>query len=126
MLFLTRLIAAYRWYALLKHVDPTVAFGNILSLVFVSGSVGYFMPGTLGIEALQIYGFMRTTANAALAIASVAVDRVLGTFALILLALCGLALLPQALPAGVAPDALPPTASLMWAGSASWRSSPWS
>ena len=54
----------------------------------------HFMPGTLGIEALRIYGFMRTTANAALAVASVAVDRLLGTFALILLTLCGLALLP--------------------------------
>jgi hypothetical protein len=117
LLFLTRLIAAYRWYALLKQVDPAVAFGNILRLVFVSGFVGYFMPGTLGIEALRIYGFMRTTANAALAVASVAVDRVLGTFALILLALCGLALLPAALPAGIAPAALPEElAHVGWAG----------
>jgi uncharacterized membrane protein YbhN (UPF0104 family) len=107
LLFLTRLLAAYRWYALLKHVDRTVAFGNILRLVFVSGFVGYFMPGTLGIEALRIYGFARTTAKAALAITSVAVDRVLGTFALVVLALGGLAMLPAALPAGVAPDALP-------------------
>jgi uncharacterized protein (TIRG00374 family) len=107
LLFLTRLIAAYRWYALLKQVDSTVAFGSIVRLVFVSGFVGYFMPGTLGIEALRIYGYMRTTANAALAVASVAVDRVLGTFALILLALFGMVLLPDALPTGIAPDALP-------------------
>jgi glycosyltransferase 2 family protein len=117
LLFLTRLLAAYRWYALLKHVDRTVAFGNILRLVFVSGFVGYFMPGTLGIEALRIYGFARTTANPALAVASVAVDRLLGTFALILLALSGLALLPAALPAGVAPDALPDgLATVGWIG----------
>jgi glycosyltransferase 2 family protein len=117
LLFLTRLLAAYRWYALLKQVDPAVAFGNILRLVFVSGFVGYFMPGTLGIEALRIYGFMRTTANAALAVASVAVDRVLGTLALILLALCGLALLPAALPAGMAPAALPKELAYVgWAG----------
>jgi uncharacterized protein (TIRG00374 family) len=117
LLFLTRLRAAYRWYALLKQVDPAVAFGNILRLVFVSGFVGYFMPGTLGIEALRIYGFMRTTANAALAVASVAVDRVLGTLALILLALCGLALLPAALPAGMAPAALPKELAYVgWAG----------
>jgi uncharacterized membrane protein YbhN (UPF0104 family) len=75
------------------------------------------MPGTLGIEALRIYGFARTTANPALAVTSVAVDRVLGTFALILLALFGLALLPAALPAGVAPDALPDgLAHLGWIG----------
>jgi uncharacterized membrane protein YbhN (UPF0104 family) len=117
LLFLTRLIAAYRWYALLKQVDFTVAFGNIVRLVFVSGFVGYFMPGTLGIEALRIYGFMRTTANAALAVTSVALDRLLGTLALILLALFGLALLPAALPAGVAPDALPPGAAHVgWIG----------
>jgi uncharacterized protein (TIRG00374 family) len=117
LLFFSRLIAAYRWYALLKQVDFTVAFGNIVRLVFVSGFVGYFMPGTLGIEALRIYGYMRTTANAALAVTSVAVDRVLGTFALILLALFGLALLPAALPAGVAPDALlPGAAHVGWLG----------
>jgi hypothetical protein len=116
LLFLTRLIAAYRWYALLKQVDFTVAFGNIVRLVFVSGFVGYFMPGTLGIEALRIYGFMRTTANAALAVTSVAVDRVLGTFALILLALLGLALLPSALPTG-ATDGLPDgVAHVGWVG----------
>jgi uncharacterized protein (TIRG00374 family) len=117
LLFLNRLLAAYRWYALLKQVDSTVAFGSIVRLVFVSGFVGYFMPGTLGIEALRIYGFARTTANPALAVTSVAVDRLLGTFALILLALVGLALLPAALPAGVAPEALPRgVAQVGWAG----------
>ena len=85
--------------------------------MFVSGFVGYFMPGTLGIEALRIYGFARTTANAALALTSVAVDRVLGTLALILLALLGLALLPTALPAGTAPHALPDgLAAIGWTG----------
>ena len=102
LLFLARVIAAYRWYALLKQVGSAIQFGNIVRLVFVSGFVGYFMPGTLGIEALRIYGFARTTANAALAVTSVAVDRVLGTFALILLALAGLPFLPDVLPAGVA------------------------
>ena len=104
--FCNRLIAAYRWYALLKQVDVAIGFGSIARLVFVSGFVGYFMPGTLGIEALRIYGFMRTSANAALAVTSVALDRVLGTFALILLALLGLALLPLALPE-IASGALP-------------------
>jgi glycosyltransferase 2 family protein len=117
VLCLNRLIAAYRWWALLKQVDVTVGFGNIVRLVLVSGFVGYFMPGTLGIEALRIYGFARTTANPALAVASVAVDRVLGTFALILLALFGLALLPAALPARAAPDALPDgLATVGWVG----------
>ena len=111
------MIAAYRWYALLRQVDDAVAFGGILRLVFTSSFVGYFMPGTLGIEALRIYGFARTSANAALAITSVAVDRVLGTFALILLALVGLALLPEALPAAGAADALPSgVAHVGWLG----------
>lgn len=116
-MFLTRLLASYRWYTLLKPVDPTVRFGKITSLVFVSGFVGYFMPGTLGIEGLRIYGFARTTANAALAIASVAVDRVIGTFALVALALVGLAMLPAALPAGVTPEALPAAVAYVgWIG----------
>jgi uncharacterized membrane protein YbhN (UPF0104 family) len=105
--FLNRLIAAYRWYALLKQVDVALGFGNIVRLVFVSGFVGYFMPGTLGIEALRIYGFSRTSANLALAVTSVAVDRLLGTFALILVALLGLALLPRSMP-DIASEALPP------------------
>jgi len=102
LILVARVLAAYRWYALLKQMDSAIAFGNIVRLVFVSGFVGYFLPGTLGIEALRIYGFARATGNAALAVTSVAVDRVLGMFALILLALGGLPFLPDALPSEVA------------------------
>ena len=90
MACLDRVFAAVRWYMLLrgKHVD--VAFGPIVRLTFISTFIGSFLPAGVGIEAVRVYGLSRRTADLALALSSVIVERVLALGALVLLVVAGL------------------------------------
>ena len=63
--------------------------------------VGYFMPGSLGVEVLRVYGLAKTTADPALSATSVVVERVVALVVLVLLVLLGLAARPLALPAEI-------------------------
>lgn len=96
---LDRVLSAYRWYVLLPRSEGTIAFRRVLRLVFVSSFLGYFMPGTVGIEAVRIYGLSAMTSNMARAVASVLVERVMALMALMILVLIGLKLSTSALPA---------------------------
>lgn len=93
-----RLIAALRWYLLVRGKAAAVTFWGLVRLVFVSGFAGYFTPGSVGVEAVRVYGLSRTTSNLAVSVTSVLVERVLALFALTLLVLVGLALRPPGLP----------------------------
>jgi uncharacterized membrane protein YbhN (UPF0104 family) len=93
-----RLIAAFRQYILLRGRHPAVTFRGIVRLVFVSGFAGYFMPGTVGVEAVRVYGLSRTTADLALSVTAVLVERLTALFALCLLVLFGVAMRPPGLP----------------------------
>ena len=63
-----RLLAAYRWLLLLRGRQLQVTFASVLRLIFVSGFVGYFTPGGVGIELAKLYGLARTTTDLALAL----------------------------------------------------------
>jgi uncharacterized membrane protein YbhN (UPF0104 family) len=93
-----RLIAAFRWYLLVHGKAAAVTFWGIVRLVFVSGFAGYFTPGSVGVEAVRVYGMSRTTSNLAISVTSVLVERLFGLLALTLLVLVGLALRPPGLP----------------------------
>lgn len=93
-----RLIAALRWYLLVHGKAAAVTFWGIVRLVFISGFAGYFTPGSVGVEAVRVYGLSRTISNLALSVTSVLVERVLALFALTFLVLVGLALRPPGLP----------------------------
>jgi uncharacterized protein (TIRG00374 family) len=93
-----RLIAAFRQYLLLRGQHPAVTFWGMVRLTFVSGFAGYFMPGTVGVEAVRLYGLSRATANLALSLTAVLVERLTALFALCLLVLFGVALRPPGLP----------------------------
>ncbi|WP_157505569.1 lysylphosphatidylglycerol synthase transmembrane domain-containing protein [Geminicoccus roseus] len=90
MAVVDRMLAAFRWYMLLrgKHVD--VAFWPVARLTFVSNFIGSFLPAGVGIEAVRVYGLSRRTADLALALSSVIVERVLALGALVLLVVLGL------------------------------------
>ena len=99
---LDRVIATYRWYLLLRHRSSRVSYGGVLSLVLVSGFVGYFIPGGLGVDVLRAYGMARTTSDPLLSVSSVLVERLFGFVALALLILLGLVLQPPGLPVAIA------------------------
>ena len=98
VLLVDRLMAAFRWYLLVHGKNAAVTFWGIVRLVFVSGFAGYFTPGSVGVEAVRVYGLSRTISNLALSVTSVLVERLLALFALTLLVLVGLALRPPGLP----------------------------
>jgi glycosyltransferase 2 family protein len=98
VLMVDRLVAAFRWYLLVHGKNAAVTFWGIVRLVFVSGFAGYFTPGSVGVEAVRVYGLSRTISNLALSVTSVLVERLLALFALTLLVLVGLALRPPGLP----------------------------
>jgi uncharacterized protein (TIRG00374 family) len=100
VLLIDRLIAAFRQYILLRGQHPAVTFWGIVRLIFVSGFAGYFMPGTVGVEAVRVYGLSRTIGNLALSVTAVLVERLTALFALCLLVLFGVALRPPGLPEG--------------------------
>ena len=97
----SRLLAAARWYLLLRGRHAALTLVGVLRLMFVSDFVGYFMPGSLGIEVLRVYGLAKMTADPALSATSVVVERLVALVMLVLMVLVGLAARPLALPAEI-------------------------
>ena len=97
-IFAGRLISALRWYLLLRGLHRAVSYTGVLRLTFVSDFIGYFSPGSLGIDALRLYGMSRTTSDLALSATSMLIERMLAFLALIILVLIGLALQLPVLP----------------------------
>ena len=93
-----RFLAAYRWYILVHGKNPQITFRRVVHLIYVSGFLGFFVPGTVGVEVVRIYGLSRTTSDLALSFSSALVERILAFLALLLLVLLGLILFPTGLP----------------------------
>jgi hypothetical protein len=107
-IFAARLMSALRWYVLLRGLHSAVSYTGVLRLTFVSDFIGYFSPGSLGVDALRLYGMSRTTSNLASSATSMLVERMLAFLALIVLVLIGLAFQLPVLP--------PEIGRLAWVG----------
>lgn len=101
LLLLERVFAAWRWFILLRLVEPQVAFWPILRITLISNFVGAFLPGAVGIEVLRVYGLARAAGDLGLALSSVLVERLAGLLSLMILTICGLIIAPIALPLGL-------------------------
>lgn len=84
----SRLLAAYRWYRLVRPIRSAVRYSTFVRITLGSNFYGQFLPGG-GVEALQVTALGRSESSISLALASVYVDRVFGLFALALLLLWG-------------------------------------
>ncbi|MCG8695104.1 MAG: flippase-like domain-containing protein [Minwuiales bacterium] len=100
-----RLFAAYRWYILLPTRNR-IGFGRLVRFMFVSGFLGFLVPGTVGVEAVRIYSLSRATDDLAMAFSSVLVERLFGVLSLLILVLVGLVVAPLGLPPAVGQLAL--------------------
>jgi uncharacterized membrane protein YbhN (UPF0104 family) len=87
-----RLVMIWRWLALLRSSHKAVRFGPAAHVFLVSSFVGSFLPAGVGADVARAYSWGRQTANASEAIASVAVDRLLGMLSIVGLGLLGLLL----------------------------------
>lgn len=91
-----RMTMAWRWIALLRAVDANrpLRTGPLLRVFFVSGFAGTFIPaGSFGGDTVRAVAATRQGVTMANAVASVALDRLLGTISVLLSGVVGIMLL---------------------------------
>ncbi len=98
-----RMLAAYRWFLLVRGKSTAATFPVVVRVFFISNFLGTFLPGSIGVEAIRVYGLSRATSDVALSVSSILVERVFALLALLALVLMGLAASPPGLPASIAP-----------------------
>ena len=94
LVVIDRVLMAWRWIVLLRAVEhrPHVPLHQLIRLFFVSTFVGTFTPGSIGGDAMRVMSLTRLGTSTSAAVGSVAVDRVLGTVSVLLMAVVGAAL----------------------------------
>jgi uncharacterized membrane protein YbhN (UPF0104 family) len=85
-----RAVMILRWLLLLRASGITIGVADATRLFLVSSFVGSFLPAGVGADAARAYGLARESASGSEAVASVAVDRVLGVLSLALMGVAGL------------------------------------
>lgn len=91
LLFILSLaIRAYRWFVLLRGLDPNVPFGRLLRLYFVGQFFSSFLPTQFGGDVMRALELTQDTDSSA-AIGTVLLDRMTGLLALFVM---GLVVLP--------------------------------
>src|SRR4029453_2319476 len=86
-----RAVMIWRWVLLLRSSGSPVTAGVATRIFLVSSFLGSFLPAGVGGDAARAYQLMRHTSRGGEAVASVAIDRYLGTVALMLLGVAGAA-----------------------------------
>ena len=102
MVALDRAVMILRWVLLLRASGIAISTKDATRLFLVSSFVGSFLPAGIGADAARAYGLAKNTTGSE-ALASVAVDRLLGITSLVMMALVGLV----AWPTNQAPWTLP-------------------
>ncbi len=86
-----RCIMILRWVLLLRASGIAITVTEASRLFLVSSFVGSFLPAGIGGDAARAYGLARDTTSGSEALASVAVDRLLGVLSLVVMGAVGLA-----------------------------------
>lgn len=100
-LFAERIFAAYRWWVLLRPNAPTLPFGTVVRISFISNYLGAFMPGGVGIDMLRVWGLSRHASDLPLALSSIVIERIFGLAGMFALIPVGLMMAPVGLPGQV-------------------------
>jgi hypothetical protein len=87
---LSLVIRAWRWFVLLRSLDPSVPFARLLRLYFVGQFFSSFLPSQFGGDAVRALELTQDTASAA-AVGTVLLDRMTGLLTLFVI---GLGVLP--------------------------------
>jgi glycosyltransferase 2 family protein len=99
-------VMIWRWVLLLRAADTPVSAKSAAWIFLVSSFVGSFLPAGVGGDAARAYVLSRRTDRGSAAVASVAVDRLLGIVALGLLGALGALLWVQQADQGLRPIAV--------------------
>ena len=83
------IIRAYRWFVLLRGLDPTVPFGRLVHLYFVGQFFSSFLPSQFGGDVMRALELTQDTDSSA-AIGTVLLDRMSGLLVLFVMGLVAL------------------------------------
>ena len=86
---LDRAVMILRWVLLLRASGIAITTREAARLFLVSSFVGSFLPAGVGADAARAYGLSRETTSGSEALASVAVDRILGVFSIVVMSVVG-------------------------------------
>jgi uncharacterized protein (TIRG00374 family) len=86
---LDRLVMVWRWILLLRASGAPVSSTHAAEIFLISSFVGGFLPAGVGGDAARAWALSRHTAQGSEALASVAVDRILGVLALVAIGVAG-------------------------------------
>lgn len=81
-----RFVMAYRWQIVLRLYGVFSKYWNLLSIVFISNSVGHLLPGGIGVDVVRSYQLSKQEGVVAGIVASVFIDRVVGLLSMLLVA----------------------------------------
>jgi uncharacterized protein (TIRG00374 family) len=84
-----RCVMIWRWILLLRASGIPITARAAARLFLVSSFVGSFLPAGVGADAARAYGLSRETTSGSEAVASVAVDRILGVFSIVVMSMVG-------------------------------------
>jgi uncharacterized protein (TIRG00374 family) len=84
-----RAMMIFRWLLLLRARGIAITTGDAINLFLISSFVGSFLPAGIGADAARAYGLSRDAATGSDAVASVAVDRLLGVLSLVVMGVVG-------------------------------------
>ena len=90
MVGIDRAVMFTRWWLLLRASDTAIGVSDAARLFLVSSFVGSFLPAGIGGDAARAYGLAQGPTTGSEALASVAVDRMLGVLSLVAMGLVGL------------------------------------
>ena len=79
-----------RWVLLLRSSGVDITTGHAARIFLISSFMGSFLPAGVGGDVARAYGLTRATSNSSEALASVAIDRVLGILSLLVMGVVGL------------------------------------
>jgi len=86
-------LASLRWAILLQARGRPIPLGRLVRIYFVSGFLSNFLPSSLATDGLRIF-YARGYADLETLVSSMAVDRLVGFFAMAVVALATFAALP--------------------------------
>lgn len=91
LVLLDRVVMIWRWLLLLRASGTSIATGTAARIFLVSSFIGSFLPSGVGGDAARAYALGQRTSQRGAAVASVAIDRILGVVAIALMGAIGVA-----------------------------------
>lgn len=89
LILMDRVIVVYKWRLLLIVRDVHLPFLRLFWMYQAAFLAGFLLPSTVGSDAVRAYSLKELNVNAAVAIASIMVERIIGFGCMLLLAAVG-------------------------------------